>query len=422
MIHNVFLPALGETMTEARIVRWLKQEGDALKKGEPILEIETDKATIEVESLNDGFLRKIVKPADTVVPVGDVIALVTDSPEEPLAQVAAPASATPAVPVAEKKDSQGAAPQSPAATPTSQAAAKLIASPRARRLADRSHIAIAALAGRGTGPGGRIVEADVQKYLAGLKAAPAAAPAQPPVAAPIPAAAPLPGDKVLPLTTMRKAIAEQMVRSVQAAPHVTFSADIDMSTAQQWHARANQWRQAAGQSNISLTALIVKVCAWALQRHPLMNASFQGNQVLLHGQINLGIAVALDEGLIVPVLKDVPTKGLAQIAEEIADLSQRARSNQLKASELSGGTFTVSNLGMFGVDRFTAIINPPEAGILAVGRIARRFVPDANDQPVAKPIMTVTLSADHRVVDGAVAARFLADIRAGLEEPSLITL
>lgn len=417
MIHNVFLPALGETMTEARIVRWLKQEGDAIKKGEPILEIETDKATIEVESLHDGFLRKIVKPADTVVPVGDVIALVTDSPEEPLAQAAAPAA-----PAAEKKDSQGTAPQSPAATPAPQVAAKLIASPRARRLADRSHIVIAALAGRGTGPGGRIVEADVQKYLDGLKAAPAAAPAQPPVAAPIPAAAPLPGDKVLPLTTMRKAIAEQMVRSVQAAPHVTFSADIDMSTAQQWHARANQWRQAAGQSNVSLTALIVKVCTWALQRHPLMNASFQGNQILLHGQVNLGIAVALDEGLIVPVLKDVPAKGLAQIAEEIADLSQRARSNQLKASELSGGTFTVSNLGMFGVDRFTAIINPPEAGILAVGRIARRFVPDANDQPIAKPIMTVTLSADHRVVDGAVAARFLADIRAGLEEPSLITL
>lgn len=430
MIHKVFLPALGETMSEARIVRWLKQEGDMVKKGEPVLEIETDKATMEVESLNDGFLRKIIKPGDTVVPVGEVIALITDTKEEPLIEAPPHEEAiTEAAPAAEpKKGDREAKLSPPAAARAAYVTAKLIASPRARRLADQAQIDLNLLAGRGSGPKGRIVEADVQRFLDERKAAaPTVATAPPerpsqPLSIPPTAAAPLTEDRPLPLTSMRKAIAEQMVRSVQTAPHITLSVEIDMTAAEQWRARANQLRQANDQLSISLTALIVKICAWALQRHPMMNASFQSSQIVLHGQINIGIAVALEEGLIVPVVKNALAKGVGQIAEEINDLSRRARSNQLKVSELSGATFTISNLGMFGVDHFTAIINPPEAGILAIGRIARRFMPDANDQPVIKPMMTVTLSADHRVVDGAVAARFLADVRAGLEDPALILL
>jgi pyruvate dehydrogenase E2 component (dihydrolipoamide acetyltransferase) len=429
MITEVYLPALGETMTEARIVSWLKQEGSPVAKGEPIFEIETDKATLEVESLSGGYLRKIIQAADKTVPVGETVALITDTPDEPLPAggAAAPAPAQPAA---------SEAPASPAAAPAAAASnkagsKKLVASPRARRLADKVNLDVSLLAGLGTGPGGRIVEADVKRYLDGHKAAPAAAPAAPVASTPAPAPAPAPvapaaqpvlGGSEIPLVGMRKAIAERMTASVHTSPHIYVTMSIDMTAAEAWRKKANAVREARKQRSVSATAVILKVCAWALERHPRVNASIKGDRIVEHEEINIGMAVALEDGLIVPVVHNVVAKGIGRIGEEIADLGERARSNRLKASEMSGGTFTVSNLGMFGVDQFTAIINQPEAAILAVGRIAKQFVPGENDEPMVKPMMTVTLSADHRIIDGAIAARFLADVRTGLEDPSLVLL
>lgn len=405
MIRNIFLPAVGETMNEARIVRWLKREGDPVAKGEPIVEIETDKANIEVEALASGVLRQIVEGEGATVPVGGVIAYLADSMAEPLPEASRGNGGL--------KESIGerieAAPAAPA---PSRRAAKLIVSPRARRLADHKNLDVSLLTGQGSGPGGRIVETDVQRFLANRAPLPASA-------APLP---PTPGDRIILLAGIRKTIAERMSRSAQTAPHISFEADVDMSAAEAWRAKANALQQVQSQSPISVTAFIVRVCAWALKRHPWMNATLKDDAITLHGAVNIGVAVALDEGLIVPVVQDAAQKSVGEIAAEIAGLTERARGNRLRAGDLSGGTFTVSNLGMFGVDRFTAILNPPEAGILAVGRMMKRIVLGPDDAPVVRPMMTVTLSADHRIVDGAVAARFLANIRVGLEEPALLLL
>lgn len=420
MITEVVMLALGETMNEARIVRWLKREGDRVAKGEPIAEIETDKANIEMESLASGVLRKIVESEGTVAPVGKVIAYLAESMEEILTPTPDAPSTSLRSAHAKRARDGGGEQILPRNDSEDRRSDKLIASPRARRLADRENIDIALLAGMGTGPRGRIVEADVKKVLETSRLTiddgrQAAAVSRPSSVVTV-------GDTVIPLAGIRKTIAERMTRSAQTAPHITFDADVDMSAAEAWRAKVNAVRKAKGQSSISLTALTVKVCAWALTRHKWMNATLSGESITLHGEVSIGVAVALDEGLIVPVVHGAARKGTAQIADEIADLSERAKTDRLRGSDLAGGTFTVSNLGMFGVDRFTAILNPPETGILAVGRIVKRFVPDENDQPVVKPMMTITLSADHRVVDGAIAARFLADVRAGLEEPSLMIL
>jgi pyruvate dehydrogenase E2 component (dihydrolipoamide acetyltransferase) len=220
---------------------------------------------------------------------------------------------------------------------------------------------------------------------------------------------------------MRKTIAGRMQQSWQQAPHITFDADIDVTALEDLRRRANA-NLPQGQPRVSLTALIVKACAWALQRHPRMNARLEGENILLLSEINIGVAVALEDGLIVPVVRQVDQKGARAIAADIAAAAARARTGKLRAEDMVPAGFTISNLGMFGVDRFTAIINPPEAGILAVGRARRQFVPDEHDQPVLRPIMSITLSADHRMVDGAIAARFLDDLRTALERPDTILL
>ncbi|MBI3361856.1 MAG: 2-oxo acid dehydrogenase subunit E2 [Chloroflexi bacterium] len=415
MITDIFLPAVGETMNEARIIRWLKREGESVAKGEPIVEIETDKANIEIESLASGVLRKIVESEGATVPVGKVIGYVADSMSEPTSPQPPPRPSPEAGEGDSEADEAGRGDERGSSFP--RRATKLIVSPRARRLADQRSIDLTLLAGIGTGPGGRIVEADVKRFLAHRE--PAVGVPLVPALPLVPVSRTLAG-KVIPLAGMRKTIAERMARSVQTAPHITFDAEINMSTAEAWRARANAMRKEQGASSVSVTALIVKACAWALKRHPWMNASLRGEEIVLHEAVNIGVAVALDEGLIVPVVADAAHKSVIEITDEIAGLTERARSGRLRAGDLTGGTFTVSNLGMFGVDRFTAIINPPEAGILAVGRMVKRIVPGPDDAPVARPMMTVTLSADHRIVDGAVAARFLADIRAGLEDPALL--
>jgi pyruvate dehydrogenase E2 component (dihydrolipoamide acetyltransferase) len=226
---------------------------------------------------------------------------------------------------------------------------------------------------------------------------------------------------------MRKTIGTRLQQSYQQVPHITFDADVDVSAAEALRARANA-KLKEGQAKISLTAIVAKACAWALQRHPMVNSRLDeaAGHIILSDEVNIGIAVALDGsptgGLIVPVVRNTQAKGVQQIANEIADLGARAKANKLKQDEISGGTFSISNLGMYSVDRFTAIINPPEAAILAVGRSKMSFVPDENGQPIVKPIMTIRLSADHRVIDGAVAAQFLSDVRAAIEAPAVMTL
>jgi pyruvate dehydrogenase E2 component (dihydrolipoamide acetyltransferase) len=212
-----------------------------------------------------------------------------------------------------------------------------------------------------------------------------------------------------------------MQASAQQAPHVMFTLDIDMTRATSLREDANA-RLGKDQGSISMTAIIIKAAAWTLRQHPIMNSYLHNNQIIILPYVNVGMAVALEDGLIVPVIRNADTKGLAQIGAEVVELAARAREGRLRQSDVTDGTFTVSNLGMYGIDHFTAIINTPQVGILAVGRIARRFVPDENDQPVVKPSMTVTLSTDHRVIDGANAAQFVATLRDALEEPARIVL
>lgn len=425
MINEVFLPALGETMTEATIVRWVKKVGDTVNKGDVLFEIETDKATLEVEALSSGLLRKIVVAEGSVVPVGKVVAYLADNLTDPL-DLEEPK------PVAEVV-TQTAGPETNRHKPIDGdriIRKKPAFSPRARRLADRLGIDISCLAGMGTGGGGRVIERDVQRYadelaLAQSQSEVVTKPApEPSVVVPTvePVKQPEPGvqdgDQFVPLVGMRKAIAENLTFSVQNAPHIYLSLDIDMTSAEEWRKGVNEERKVAGLRNISATALILKAAAWSLARHPYLNAYYKDNGILLKKAINVGVAVSLENGLIVPVVKDVPSKGLSQIADEISQLTTNAREGRLKADQLSGGSFTVSNLGMFGVDWFTAIINPPQAGILAVGRIAERYVSIGGGQFGPRSIMTVTLSADHRIVDGAEAAGFLSDLKNCLEDIS----
>ncbi len=454
MAKEIIMPKFGFTQEESTIVAWLKQEGDPVEKGEPIAECTTDKVNMEIEAPEDGILGGIRYPAGATVPVTEIIAYVLQEGEAP---PEAPVPAASAAPAAE---------EAPAAPPRDDAdGGAADATPLARRIAEAEGVDLSAVAG--TGAGGKVTREDVERYVAAMRTAdpadgkvratPAArrvareqgldlaaiagsgprgrvqeadalaaaeaqtaatAPALQPVA---PAIAPAGEPQVIPLEGMRRTIAQRMQQSYQQAPHVSFTLDVDMTKAIAFREYANQ-RVPEGQPRISMTALILKAVAWALRQHPMVNSYLLRDEILVMPDVNVGMAVALEDGLIVPVIRNADRKGLVQIGQEVVDLSRRARSGELRPEEVADGTFTVSNLGMFGIDRFTAIINPPQVGILAVGRIAKRFVPGENDEPVAKPLMTVTLVTDHRVIDGAQSAQFIATLRDALEEPASILL
>jgi len=463
MAKEIIMPKFGFTQEESTIVAWLKQEGDRVEKGEPIAECTTDKVNMEIEAPEDGILGGIRYPAGATVPVTEIIAYVLQEGEtlpEASAAAAPAAPAAEAVPAAPPRDDAdaGEAGATPLARRIAEAEGvdlsavvgtgaggkvtredveryvaamrtaepadgKVRATPAARRAAREQGLDLAAIAG--SGPRGRVQEADV---LAAAEAQAAAAPA--PVAGPVPTSAPQPAvpvaapvgePQVIPLEGMRRTIAQRMQQSYQQAPHVSFTLDVDMTKAIAFREYASQ-RIPEGQPRISMTALIIKAVAWALRQHPMVNSYLIRDEILVMPDVNVGMAVALEDGLIVPVIRNADRKGLVQIGQEVVDLSRRARSGELRPEEVADGTFTVSNLGMFGIDRFTAIINPPQVGILAVGRIAKRFVPGENDEPVAKPLMTVTLVTDHRVIDGAQSAQFVATLRDALEEPASILL
>ncbi len=448
MATTVIMPRFGMTQEQSTIVAWLVEEGSYVQKGDPICEVTTDKINMEVEAPADGYLKGIRYRAGDVVPVTEVIAYIVAEGEEVPAAGPAPAPSAALEASAQAEAVPPTAAQTPAVTPVARRLAeaegldlaeivgtgvggkivredveralaarsrtidgKVRATPAARRLAREHGIDLTTLVG--SGPQGRVQGSDVQAALTASK------PAPPP--APVPSSAPLVGEegilRTIPLEGMRATIARRMQASYQQAPHITFTVDVDMTNALALRADATA-RLPEGHPGVSLTAVIIKVCAWALRQHPLLNSHLVDDKIVVYRDVHIGMAVALDGGLIVPVIHHADRKGLIEIAAEVADLAQRSRENRLRADDITGGTFTVSNLGMFGIDHFTAILNPPEVGILAVGSLTKRFVPDEHDQPVLRPMLTLTLSADHRAVDGAAAARFLATLREALEQPA----
>jgi pyruvate dehydrogenase E2 component (dihydrolipoamide acetyltransferase) len=410
MISKVVLAKLSPTMDEGTIVKWHRREGEPVKVGDVLAEIETDKANMEMEALAAGVLRKILVPQGGTAPVGSLIGVIAEEGEDiaPLlaeAASAAPPSTPRTPPPAATISAEPAAPQGapPAQEPSSPAAprgGRIKASPLARAMAAARQISLSDVAG--SGPGGRIVKRDIEGHQARPEAA----------SAPHPAVAP---GSTLPLSGLRKAIARRLSESYTTAPHFFVTMDVDMDAAV---ALRGQLERGQG-IKVSFNDLILKACAKGLQAFPMVNASWTDQAIVTHGEIHVGVAVALPDGLITPVVRHADRKSLLEIASEVRELATRARNRKLKPEEYTGSTFTVSNLGMYGVTAFTAIINPPEVAILAVGAVRRVpvFVGDDDDRVRAGHRMQVTLSSDHRAVDGALAAQFLQEVQRLLENP-----
>jgi pyruvate dehydrogenase E2 component (dihydrolipoamide acetyltransferase) len=443
---KVVLAKLSPTMEEGTIVKWTKNEGDAVKQGDVLAEIETDKANMEMEAQAGGVLRKILVPAGGKAPVGALIGVIAEPGDDISAMLAkAGAGAQPAAkpaaaapqpkPAAPAPAPQAAAPQpqpapaaaqpapasprpapapQPAAAPPPQAeGGRVKASPLARNIAAQHNIALSTVAG--TGPGGRIVKRDLEAYGAAAQAPAAAAATPAPAPGPRPVAAPAPAVQAgqeLPLSNMRKTIAKRLSESMFTAPHFYVTMEIDMGPAV---ALRDQLLR-GDDVKVSFNDLVVKACAKALTRFPMVNASWMGDKIVTHGEVHVGIAVAIPDGLITPVVRNADRKSVVDISREVKDLAGRARDRKLKLDEFSGSTFTVSNLGMMDVTEFTAIINPPESAILAVGAV-RKVPVVAGDEITIGHRMNVTMSSDHRVVDGALAAQFLKEVRRLLENP-----
>jgi len=429
MATKVHMEALSPTMEEGQIVKWLKAEGDAVKNGEVLAEVETDKATMELVARGNGVLRKILASEGATTPVGEVIAVI-GSPDEDISALVggsggagspsrAPAEETSPEPPAAVGASEAHAPSSPqqgeAAEPPAESEetggrGRVKASPLARRLAQEAGISLARV--EGSGPGGRIVKRDVEAAVE--EGAPAEEPAvSRPGAA---ASATSVGDyEDIPLTQIRKTIAKRLVESIGPVPHFFLTMDVDMSGAVETRKAINAMLADSGEK-ISFNDLVLKSTAVALHRHPEVNAHWMGDRVRRFNRVHLAVAVAVDDGLITPVVRDAHRKGIAEIGREVKEMAKRAREKKLKPEEYSGGTFSVSNLGMFGIEEFTAVINPPEAAILAVGAVEDRVVA-VDGHAVVRPRMKITMSCDHRVIDGAQGSRFLATLKGLLEEP-----
>ena len=505
MSTPIIMPKFEMSQETGTVARWLKQEGDAIEKGEAILEVETDKVTMEVESPARGILSAISAQPGDVVPIGQVIARVESG------RPATDGKQTDSLPQAEQKDRQPVpseakglptADRRPAATPiaekiaaeagldlatirgtgkngqitredveratadrTPQTAGKAAPSvdsavvderpaavPAARRLARELGVDLRDV--RGTGPDGRIQSVDVEKTTAvqrqttdvasppsavskpilGVAKEPKSAVVSPPAAVsePVLSVAKEPKSAVIsppaavggpairrliPLSGIRRTIASRMLASVHEAPQFNLSVDVNMARAL---AIVEDYKQVANAPKVTLTAFLIKVCAWVLERHPAVNATYTPDGIVEYADVNVGIAVAIEDGLVVPVIHRASTLDLSAIAAQLSNVAARARAGKLTPADMQGGTFSISNLGMFAVDRFTAIVNPPQAAILAIGRTTKRFVPDANDQPTAAPMATLSVSADHRAVDGAQIGRFLGDLQQAIERPGVM--
>ena len=433
MATNILMPALSPTMTEGTLARWLKKEGDTVKAGDVIAEIETDKATMEVEAVDEGVLGKILVADGTEhVKVNDPIAVLVDAGE------AVPAAAAPvaAAPVAAPAPVAAAVAPAPVTTPVAAPVAapaasgeRVFASPLARRMATQAGIELSDV--KGSGPNGRIVRADIEAAQKGQPAAaPVAAPA--PVAAQAPAAAPAPvraaaiaqPHKLVPHTSIRKVIARRLTEAKSTIPHFYVSMDIDVgelvSLMDKLNAKSPP-REHPDWYFITINDLIIKASALTLRRLPATNAAWTDDGMAVFEDVDISVAVSIPDGLITPIVKRADQKGLLTISREMKDLTTRARAGKLKPDEFQGGGFSISNMGMFGVTQFNAIINPPQAAILAVGAASKRAVV-RDDQLAIATVMTCTLSVDHRVVDGALGASWMKTFKQILEDPLSLML
>ncbi len=393
---------MGYDMKEGTVVRWLKAEGDEVSRGEAVAEIETDKAVVEMDAYASGILRKIIANEGATVPVGDPIGIIGTA-DEPLPDLATETKKTDevakAAPVVEK-------PSEPEAQAPEKPALEIKASPLARRLADEKGVDIRQV--QGTGQGGRITKDDVLAYESRPKEKPL-------VEAPTPGAPEQMPDGTVSLTRMRQAIARLTTRSKQEVPHFYVSTDVDMTEAIRLRKQLNKALENGG-VRISINDMIIKAVVKGIQKHPNFNSSFQDDHLQMHSSINIGMAVAVEEGLIVPAVMSCESKSLADIAKASKDLIDRAQNGGLRQDEYTQSTFSISNLGMFDVDSFVAIIHPPNAAVLAVGSIRKQPVV-RDDQVGIADVMKATLSIDHRVADGAQAARFLSEVKRLLENP-----
>jgi len=379
LVTKILMPRLSLTMKEGTVVEWFKKEGGMVEKGEPLVEVVSEKVTYDVEAPASGVLRKILAPKGTDVPVAGVLGIIT-APDEALPEievaVAAPrieAMETVAVPkrkVVEKVEE------------------RVIASPAAKRLAKEHGIDLTQV--RGTGPEGRIVEENVRSLIEKVKVTPRVR-------------------EVIPLTGIKKTAAERVSLSAQTAPQSTITMEVDMSNAVKLREKVH----------VSFTDVLMKAVAKALAEHPIINSTLENEKIKIFADINVGVAVATEKGLIVPVVYNVDRKKLEEISSVSKELIEKAKQGKLTKEELTGGTFTITNLGMYGVDVFTPIVNPPETAILGVGRVVERPVV-VNGQIVARPVMQLSLTFDHRVVDGAPAAEFLQKVKQLMENPNVL--
>jgi pyruvate dehydrogenase E2 component (dihydrolipoyllysine-residue acetyltransferase) len=441
---DVLMPRLSDTMEEGVLSQWVKHEGDQVRKGDVLAVIETDKAAMDMEAYDEGVLTRILVGEGESVPIGTPIAVIGEG--------AAEAAAPSPVSAPDHSERTVVPPPAPATPPGAPVAGRVPASPLARKLARERGVDLTAVSG--TGPGGRIIRADIEgaaRERDGARPAPLAGPARPapgtlpaaplaplaplaPVApvtpppAPVPPAvappAPVPAAlaadaEVIPLTTVRRLTAQRLAASAREAPHFYLTVVTDAGKLLAFRAECNERRGA--EVKITVTDLLIRACATALADRPEINVSWDETRILRHRHVNIGVAVAIDDGLIVPVIRDADRKTLTEIAREARDLTARARARKLTPDELAGGTFTISNLGMYGIRQFTAVINPPQAAILAVGEAVREPVV-RDDQVTIGTTMTLTLSIDHRAVDGATAAGFLARLKELIEEPLDIVL
>jgi len=424
MPTEILMPALSPTMEEGTLAKWLVKEGDTVKSGDLLAEIETDKATMEFEAVDEGVIGKILIAAGTEnVKVNTAIAVLLADGESASDIGSAPAAPTPAA--APAAAATPAASATPVATPAVSHGARVFASPLARRIAADKGIDLGSLTG--SGPHGRIVKADVENATAAPKAASAPAPSAPVAAAPKPAAPQVSAEGVaklyadreyteIPLDGMRKTIAARLSEAKQTIPHFYLRRDIKLDALMAFRAQINKQLESRG-VKLSVNDFIIKACANALQAVPAANAVWAGDRVLQLKPSDVAVAVAIDGGLFTPVLKDADKKSLSALSSEMKDLAGRARTKKLAPHEYQGGSFAISNLGMFGIDNFDAVINPPHGAILAVGAGVKKPVVGDDGQISVATVMSVTLSVDHRVIDGALGAELLKSIVDNLENP-----
>ena len=438
------MPKMDMDQETVVINEWLKNEGDQVEKGEPVIVIETDKITSEVEAPASGRLAAVLYGNNEEVPVTQVIAYILgeDETEADLPEQPGKKETPVEEPLVEDELTSKSEKPQKSATPVAKRMAEaqnidlskvpatgdkimkedvasylesldkveprvqVPATPAARRIADENQVSIQEV--EGTGPRGRVQAEDVTAFISVISGAQTV---QKPALTP---------GETLPLSRIRKRIADRMTDSYQTTPHIYLTLEVDMHEAEQSRKRMNQL---TNESSISLTAYLVRIVAWALKRHPTLNASFDDDQIKLWDQVNIGIATAIDEGLIVPVIHNADKQSIREINQQLRELTQQAREGTLTRDDIRDGTFTISNLGMYGIQSFTAIINPPQSAILAVGALTRKpVVVDNADSIQVRPMMMMTLGADHRIVDGAVAAEFLADLVDALETPEVLVM